>query len=76
MQLKADIYNRPVVRLKDAQLGALGCAMITAVADGAYSSLQQAVDCCLKKQKTFDPNPENVSLFNEKYAQYKRDWET
>lgn len=50
--------------------------MITAVADGAYSSLQQAVDCCLKKQKTFDPNPENVSLFNEKYAQYKRDWET
>ena len=74
MQLKADIYNHPVVRMESSELSALGCAMIAATADGVFSSLDEAAKVCVKKQRTFEPNPANARLFDEKYREYMAMW--
>ena len=74
LQLKADIYRRPVLRVDTDQPGTLGCAMIAAKADGAFASLQEAVGECVKIQKTFLPREDMTERFKEKYECYMRYW--
>lgn len=71
MQLKADIYQRPVARMRSIQLVAFGCAMIAGVADGAFSNLNDAVLESVKFDRVFYPDGANARLFEEKYAFYK-----
>ena len=74
LQLKADIYRRPVERMKSEQLSALGCALIAAVADGAYASLEEAAQRCVFRDRVFEPNLKNADRFDEKFEQYWKLW--
>ena len=74
LQLKADIYHRPVERMRSEQVTALGCALIAAVADGAYASLDEAANRCVCQERVFEPCQENAARFDEKFGHYLQIW--
>ena len=73
MQTCADIWNRPIDVLESEQSCALGAAIFAAVAagvypDGASAQAVMASPGC----KTYQPNSENITKFDELYQSYKQ----
>jgi len=71
LQLKADMYNRPVVRPQVAEAASLGMAIAAGVAAGVYDSATQAAESLIVPQATFTPDPRRASYYNGKLAQYR-----
>lgn len=71
LQLKADMYNRPVVRLQVAEAAAMGMAIAAGVGVGKYSSASKAAAKLVSRQEVFEPDPENAKIYDEKLAQYR-----
>ncbi len=72
LQMKADILNKKIVTLGNAQSGTLGCIMMSGVACGVYESLEAAADIFVKTGKEYLPNPENHERYMEYYEKYKK----
>ncbi|MCD8097463.1 MAG: carbohydrate kinase [Lachnospiraceae bacterium] len=72
LQMKADILNKKIVTLGNAQSGTLGCIMMSGVACGVYESLEAAADIFVKTGKEYLPNPENHARYMEYYEKYKK----
>ncbi len=71
LQLKADIYNRPLVSLKVSEAACLGAAILAGVGIGEYSSIEEAVETVVKKRESFYPHKEKAKIYEEKFAVYK-----
>lgn len=71
VQLKADILDRPMVTLQSSEGTAMGTAMLAGVACGAYPSTQAAVEHLIKVKETFEPNPEKVRIYSERFKIYE-----
>jgi xylulokinase len=71
MQLKADIFNRPVSSLNVSEAACLGAAMLAGVAAGEYDSCRQAAEAVVRVVETYDPQPEEVRRYEEAYAIYR-----
>jgi xylulokinase len=56
--------NLPLVTLKNEECGCTGCAIISSLATGIYSSIEEAVSVFVKEKKTFEPEK------NDFYKQY------
>lgn len=67
MQLTADIFNVPTVRLEMAEVGGLGAAIPAGIYAGLFRDEQDAVKKAVKVKKTFDPIPENVAVYDDLY---------
>ena len=72
LQLKADMYNRPVVRLQVAEAASLGMAISAGVALGLYSSAAEAADNLVVRHETFEPDPHRARIYEEKLEQYRQ----
>ena len=73
MQLTADIFNLPAVRLKDKEISAMGAAINAMVWAGFYPSFEEAVKAIINEEKTFWPDPKNVIIYDTLYEQvYKK----
>ncbi|MBT89482.1 MAG: ribulokinase [Spirochaetales bacterium] len=71
MQTLADILNCPIKVSKADQTCALGAAMFSATASGAFDSVEQA----MKKmgagfEKLFYPNPNRIVIYEQLYEKY------
>lgn len=75
LQIKADIFNKPIKSLKMKEAGTLGVIIITSVAEGLFSSLEEGMDKMVEVDKVFYPNPENVQYYSKRFEQYKRIYE-
>jgi xylulokinase len=71
MQLKADIFHRPVSSLNVSEAACLGAAMLAGVAAGEYASPQEAARDLVREVETFDPRPEEAARYEESYAVYR-----
>jgi xylulokinase len=71
LQLKADMFDRPVVRLAVSEAVCLGGAICAGVATGVYSSYEQATDLVVKKEKQFTPNRKRAAYYDERLAAYR-----
>jgi xylulokinase len=71
MQLKADIFHRPVSSLNVSEAACLGAAMLAGVATGEYPSAQDAARNLVRVVDTFDPRPEEAARYEETYAVYR-----
>ena len=71
-QMFADVMNLPVEAVDVNETGALGCAVICAVACGAYDSLGSAADAMCRMSPPRKPIPKNVAIYEQKYALYKK----
>jgi xylulokinase len=69
-QVQADIYGATVQTLKVGDATVLGAAVLGAVAAGHFRDVEEGAQALVKADRSFDPNPANVRLYDEMYAAY------
>jgi len=72
LQMQADIFNTPVVSLKNEQGPAMGAAMMAAVGSGWFNSLKECADKFIGYGKTYEPNPTNVATYARLFKLYQQ----
>ncbi|MDF2921279.1 MAG: hypothetical protein K0R57_193 [Paenibacillaceae bacterium] len=75
LQMKADIWNLPVVSLGAAQSGTLGCIMLAGAACGIYGSVAEAERIFVKAGRTYAPDPARHEIYRKWYRKYKKCYE-
>ena len=75
LQIRADVFNKKVITLRNDESGTLGCMMMAAVADGAYASAEEAFRRAVKVRKEYLPDPDRHAYYMEKYKKYKKLYE-
>ena len=70
IQLSADILGRPFMRPKITEAGVLGAAIVAGVGSGIFPSLAVGVETMVRPERTFEPNPRQQRLYDERFAQY------
>lgn len=71
LQIKANIYRRPVTALMADEVGAVGTMMLTAVAVHAYENLEQAGNALIAEKETFYPNAAAAERYEIMYQKYR-----
>ena len=70
-QITADIFGIPVVRVENSEAASVGTAIAVGIADGTFSSLEEATKKMVKVRDRFEVNEENHKrydyLFNKVY---------
>ncbi|MBC2716064.1 MAG: carbohydrate kinase [Desulfobacteraceae bacterium] len=66
-QINADIFNLPLVRGKTHETSGLGAAIVTSAGLGIHSSFEAAINTMVKYDTVFEPNPQNVEVYQEIY---------
>ena len=73
MQIYADVLNMPVRVIDCAQGGALGSAIMAAVAAGVYDTAQAAIEkMAAPVLRVYEPIPENAAVYAALYEEYVR----
>lgn len=55
-QIKADIYQKPVMTFENTEGGLLGAAILAGSGAGLYASEREGAQRCLRPKQTFKPN--------------------
>lgn len=72
LQMKADILNKKIVSLGNAQSGTLGCIMMAGVACGVYKSLKEAAEIFVRTGKEYLPDQKRHEKYLKYYQKYKK----
>lgn len=77
MQIYADVTNRTIKIADSTQTPAVGASMFGAVAageeNGGYNNIVDAAENMARvKEKTIEPIPENVEVYEELYKEYSK----
>jgi xylulokinase len=82
VEIKASIYNRPMLIPAEPESGVLGCAMLAGLAVGLFSSLEAVVSDLVRYEEEVLPNPAWVeryqkmqSLFDDLYESSEQFWD-
>lgn len=68
-QITADLFNLPVCRVQTYETSSLGASIIGYVANGTYSDYQNAIENMVHIKDTFEPNPQNVKVYQRLYKE-------
>ncbi len=71
LQIKADIFGKPVVPLQTSQTGTLACIMLAGVACGCYQTLEEAANILVGYAEEVLPRQNKVEEYAALYEQYK-----
>lgn len=71
LQMKADIFNLPIIQLDNKDAGTVGSGMIMGVQLGIFKDLVEAKNRMIKIKKVFYPSKDNEK-YNHNYKQYKK----
>ena len=72
MQMKADMLNVPITALKTVDAGTVGSAMLTGIATGAFTDLQDASAHMVEKTKEYLPREEMHEKYLEIFSRYEK----
>ena len=72
MQMKADILNLPITALKTSDAGTVGSAMLTGIAAGLFSGLDDAAAHMVQEMETYEPRAEMHEKYMKIYERYKK----
>lgn len=70
LQIKADVFNRPIATLNAGESAALGAAMLAGTGTGVFKSLREAADAMVTVRDTFHPNPAMREEYDDRYRIY------
>lgn len=70
-QILADVFGKEIVGINTNQGGALGAAILAAVGDGAYDSVEAATDAIIKTVDATVPDMARHALYQKKHEKYK-----
>jgi len=76
LQLKANIFNRPVYVLSVSEAACLGAALLAGVAVGEYREVDQAVAATVQVTESYQPEPAQVARYQERYQIYRQIYPT
>lgn len=72
-QITADLFNLSVYRVQTSETSSLGAAIVGFVANGTYSSFENAIENMVHIKDVFEPNSNNVNIYKELYDKiYKK----
>lgn len=72
LQLKSDILGAEVRVSTRRQNGALGCAMLGAVATGQFRNIYQAAEIMTGNRPAAQPNADNAKIYNALMEEYQK----
>lgn len=72
LQIKSDVWNRPVVSLSAKEVGSCGTCMLCGVAIGLYRDLHEAKDVFVKEKNRYTPKEENAAVYKKYYGAYTK----
>ncbi|MCF6247158.1 MAG: FGGY-family carbohydrate kinase [Desulfobacula sp.] len=67
-RITADVFNLPMVKGQTHETSGLGAAILVAKGLGWFVSLENAVENMVSEKKIFEPNLNNVGLYQELYS--------
>jgi len=70
-QIQADIYGRPVEKLRVSECTTLGAAILGAVGAGIFNNIEEAVDNIVHPYKLIEPNIKNNEIYNDLFGIFK-----
>jgi xylulokinase len=76
LQLKADICQVPLRVPQVTEAACLGAALLAGLAAGVYPDLGAAVDQTVHLQRRIAPEPDSVSVYDERYQLYHQIYPT
>lgn len=71
LQMKADVVGLPVEQPEVTEAAVLGAAMLAAVGQGAFRSLEESSAAWYRKRRTFAPDRERNQAYQEPYRRYQ-----
>jgi sugar (pentulose or hexulose) kinase len=69
MQITADVFGLPAMRMHTSNLAALGAAVDAAVALGIHKGFLEAVERMVRVKNTFQPVKENVKIYDRLFRE-------
>jgi xylulokinase len=72
LQMKADVFGKPVTSLSVSEAACLGAALLAGAAVGIYSSVDEAARAAVMVGKTYEPRPEEHERHTERFDVYRR----
>jgi sugar (pentulose or hexulose) kinase len=69
MQITADVFGLPAMRMHTGNLAALGAAIDAAVALGIHQSFPEAVERMVRIKSAFQPVDENVKIYDRLFRE-------
>ena len=69
MQITADVFGLPTMRMHTSNLAALGAAIDAAVALGIHKSFREAVERMVRVKTAFQPVDENVKIYDRLFRE-------
>jgi xylulokinase len=70
LQIKADILDRPVIRMACEESTCLGTAMLSCMATGVYPDLETAAGNMVRKRIRVFPGGERAAAYRAAYRRY------
>ena len=70
-QIKADIYQKPVITFKNTEGGLLGAAILAGVGAGVYDNPGSGAKACLQVDREFTPDPTLVDQYDRQFALFQ-----
>lgn len=70
LQLKADIYGRPVSTLCVRESACLGAALLAGTAVGVYGCIEEGMQRTIHNDKAYIPNKSRARKYEERYEEY------
>lgn len=70
-QIQANIYNRPVQRLKEGETTALGAAVLAGVGAGVFANIGEGVKAMVAVADTIEPEADQTAPYADLHAAYE-----
>ncbi|HAS72865.1 MAG TPA: xylulokinase, partial [Clostridiales bacterium UBA8960] len=70
-QILADVFGHKIVGINTNQGGALGAAILAAVGDGVYASVDEATNAIIKTVEATSPDHKRHAVYLKKHEKYK-----
>lgn len=75
MQMKADALGMPITALKTVDAGTVGSAMLTGIAVGCFTDLEDAAAHMVEKREVYEPREEMHEKYQQIYQRYRKLYE-
>lgn len=76
LQVKADVYGKPVRAMDVAEAPCLGVAILAGAATGVFASVPEGLSRMVRATDTYHPDPAMVERYQERYALYQQVYPT
>ncbi|MDR1079139.1 MAG: hypothetical protein LBL55_10910 [Propionibacteriaceae bacterium] len=70
-QIQADVYGRPVEKLRVSECTTLGSTILGATGAGVFASIEEAVENMVHPYGFIEPNPKNREVYSDMFGLFR-----